>query len=48
VQRVHVISYKAPDAILAEVFTNEGTGTLVVADIGKLAPAELAAGNAPS
>ena len=44
VQRVHVISYKAPDAILAEVFTNEGTGTLVVADIGKLAPAELAAG----
>jgi aspartokinase-like uncharacterized kinase len=48
VQRVHVISYKAPDAILAEVFTNEGTGTLVVADIGKLAPAELAAGNAQS
>ena len=46
VQRVHVISYKAPDAILAEVFTNEGTGTLVVADIRKLAPAELAAGNA--
>jgi acetylglutamate kinase len=45
VKRVHVISYKAPDAILAEVFTNEGTGTLVVADIGKLAPAELAAGN---
>ena len=44
VQRVHVISYKAPDAILAEVFTNEGTGTLVVADIRKLAPAELAAG----
>jgi len=43
VQRVHVISYKAADAILAEVFTNEGTGTLVVADIGKLAPAELAA-----
>jgi acetylglutamate kinase len=43
VQRVHVIAYKAADAILAEVFTNEGTGTLVVADIGKLAPAELAA-----
>lgn len=46
VKRVHVISYKAPDAILAEVFTNEGTGTLVVADIKKLAPAELAAGTA--
>ncbi|MFM7432524.1 MAG: acetylglutamate kinase, partial [Gammaproteobacteria bacterium] len=46
VKRVHVISYKASDAILAEVVTNEGTGTLVVADIGKLAPAELAAGDA--
>ena len=44
VKRVHVISYKSADAILAEVFTNEGTGTLVVADIGKLEPAELAAG----
>jgi acetylglutamate kinase len=42
---VHVISYKSADAILAEVFTNEGTGTLVVADVGKLAPAELAAGS---
>jgi acetylglutamate kinase len=46
VKRVHVISCKSPDAILAEVFTNEGTGTLVVADIDKLAPAELAAGGA--
>ena len=45
VKRVHVISYKSADAILAEVFTNEGTGTLVVADVGKLAPAELAAGS---
>ena len=43
VRRVHVISYKAPEGILAEVFTNEGTGTLVVADISALAPAELAA-----
>jgi acetylglutamate kinase len=40
VRRVHVISYSAPDAILAEVFTNEGTGTLVVADIKALTPAE--------
>jgi len=46
VKRVHVIAYKSADAILSEVFTNEGTGTLVVADIGKLAPAELAAGMA--
>jgi acetylglutamate kinase len=44
VRRVHVISYKAPEGILAEVFTNEGTGTLVVADVHALAPAELAAG----
>jgi len=48
VKRVHVISYKSPDAILAEVFTNEGTGTLVVADVQKLAPAELAAGGPAS
>ena len=42
VRRVHVISYKSPEGILAEVFTNEGTGTLVVADVHALAPAELA------
>ncbi|NNC57286.1 MAG: acetylglutamate kinase [Woeseiaceae bacterium] len=40
VQRVHVISYKLADSILLEVFTNEGTGTLVVDDIGALTPAE--------
>jgi acetylglutamate kinase len=40
VRRVHVISYSAPDGILTEVFTNEGTGTLVVADIKALTPAE--------
>lgn len=40
VRRVHVISYSAPDALLAEVFTNEGTGTLIVADIQALTPAE--------
>jgi acetylglutamate kinase len=40
VQRVHVISYKLPDSILLEVFTNEGTGTLVVDDIAALTPAE--------
>jgi acetylglutamate kinase len=40
VRRVHVISYDAPDSILAEVFTNEGTGTLIVADIKALTPAE--------
>ena len=40
VRRVHVISYSTPDSILAEVFTNEGTGTLVVADVKALSPAE--------
>jgi acetylglutamate kinase len=40
VKRVHVISYKVPDSLLLEVFTNEGTGTLVVNDIGALTPAE--------
>ena len=40
VRRVHVISYSAPDSILAEVFTNEGTGTLIVADVNALTPAE--------
>jgi len=40
VRRVHVISSKLPDSILLEVFTNEGTGTLVVDDIGGLTPAE--------
>jgi acetylglutamate kinase len=40
VRRVHVISYDAPDALLAEIFTNEGTGTLIVDDIDALTPAE--------
>lgn len=40
VNRVHVISYKVPDSLLLEVFTNEGTGTLVVNDIAALSPAE--------
>ena len=40
VNRVHVISYKLPDSLLLEVFTNEGNGTLVVNDIAALSPAE--------
>ncbi|MEZ5475517.1 MAG: acetylglutamate kinase [Steroidobacteraceae bacterium] len=44
VRRVHVISYQAPEGILTEVFTNEGTGTLVVADVNALTPAEQSAG----
>ncbi|HEY6451018.1 MAG TPA: acetylglutamate kinase [Steroidobacteraceae bacterium] len=44
VRRVHVISYSARDSILAEVFTNEGTGTLIVQDITALTPAEQQSG----
>ena len=40
VPRVHVISYAQPDGLLLEVFTNEGTGTLVVADTKELSAAE--------
>jgi len=40
VRRVHVVSYRSPEGILAEVFTNEGTGTLIVADVHALTPAE--------
>ncbi|MGH8223964.1 MAG: acetylglutamate kinase [Woeseiaceae bacterium] len=42
VSRVHVISYRVPDSLLLEVFTNEGTGTLVVNDVAALTPAEQA------
>ncbi len=45
VQRVHIISSRLPDSILLEVFTNEGTGTLVVDDVGKLTPAEQSTGS---
>ena len=40
VRRIHVVSYKSPEGILGEVFTNEGTGTLIVADVNALTPAE--------
>jgi len=40
VNRVHVISYKLADSLLLEVFTNEGTGTLVVNNIDALTAAE--------
>jgi acetylglutamate kinase len=44
VRRVHVMSYKSPEGILAEVFTNEGAGTLIVADVKALSPAEQESG----
>jgi acetylglutamate kinase len=50
VRRVHVVSYKSPEGILGEVFTNEGTGTLIVADINAIPPDEQQTGGgaAPS
>ena len=40
VKRVHILSHRLPDSVLLEVFTNEGTGTLVVDSIDALTPAE--------
>jgi acetylglutamate kinase len=48
VHRVHVISFKSTDALLAEVFTNEGLGTLIVADVKALSAAEQQPGGASS
>ena len=45
VSRVHIISYKLADSLLLEVFTNEGTGTLVVNSIDALTPAEQGSGD---
>ena len=47
VHRVHVISNKLSDSLLLEVFTNEGTGTLVVQNIDTLSAAEQAKGETP-
>ncbi|HEX9944771.1 MAG TPA: acetylglutamate kinase [Thermoanaerobaculia bacterium] len=47
VRRVHILSHDLPDGLLAEVFTNEGVGTLVVQDVNVLTPAEQAAGHSP-
>jgi len=44
VPRVHVISYAVTDGLLLEIFTNEGTGTLVVKSIAALTAAEQSAG----
>lgn len=40
VPRVHIISWKVPDSLLLEIFTNEGTGTLVVENIATLSAEE--------
>ncbi|HEY4590623.1 MAG TPA: acetylglutamate kinase [Thermoanaerobaculia bacterium] len=48
VRRVHILSHDLPDGLLAEIFTNEGVGTLVVEDVRGLSPAEAAAGHVPA
>lgn len=45
VRRVHIVGADMPDSLLAEVFTNQGVGTMVVEDVGTLSPAEAAAGH---
>ncbi|HXV62197.1 MAG TPA: acetylglutamate kinase [Vicinamibacteria bacterium] len=47
VRRVHLISYRVPDSLLLEVFTNEGTGTLVVKDTAALSLEELSSVGGP-
>lgn len=42
VPSVHLVSGLAPDALLAEIFTNEGSGTMVVPGISSGAPAVVA------
>jgi acetylglutamate kinase len=45
VRRVHILGAGLPDSLLAEVFTNEGVGTLVVENVNALTPDEQAAGS---
>jgi acetylglutamate kinase len=40
VPRAHLISWRAPDALLCEIFSNEGAGTLVVPDLEALSREE--------
>jgi acetylglutamate kinase len=40
VRRVHILSHEIPDGLLAEVLTNQGVGTMVVADVKGLSAAE--------
>ena len=40
VPRAHLISWRSPDALLWEVFSNEGSGTLVVPELAALSPDE--------
>ena len=40
VSRVHIISSNSEDSLLTEIFTNHGTGTLIVKDLTNLTTKE--------
>jgi acetylglutamate kinase len=40
VARAHLVSWRLPDALLVEIFTNEGAGTLVVPELAALSADE--------
>jgi acetylglutamate kinase len=42
VARAHLVSWRVADGLLMELFTNEGSGTLVVRELGALSAAEIA------
>ena len=48
VPRAHLVSWRSPDALLLEVFSNEGAGTLVVPELGALSLDERAPEPAPA
>jgi acetylglutamate kinase len=44
VGRVHLVTWKTPGSLLTEIFTNEGSGTLIVRDTSDLKPEEQVSG----
>jgi acetylglutamate kinase len=48
VPRAHLVSWRVPDGLLLELFTNEGSGTLVVPELATLTAAEQAAAAEPA
>ena len=47
VPRVHLVPFATPDALLIELFTNEGIGTLVVSSVAAIPAAAVPEGSAP-
>jgi acetylglutamate kinase len=40
VRRVHMVSFDRQSSLLVEIFTNEGSGTMIVKDTAELLPTE--------